>query len=334
VVLPLAAFLLAYDAIGGERDSGTLKLLLSYPLSRGRLLAAKLATGWICLAAPLAAGTMLSLLLAVGPGGIPLASGDLAEAALVALLALWSAALFVLAALLVSSLARDAATSLSVLAWIWVATVIVVPAMSGLLAHRLLPVPSEGEVAKRVSGIDREIRLQYAGREGRWRSNAWAKMDGYAWERTSAAIEWLRFERQEAVRREFLDLKLAQARLARRIAAISPTALAGEIAELLSGSGLERDESFFAQARRFRTVLAMRVETLDAADPSSPHLLFFERCMSRRTVAPGVLPRFHFQERTVGRSLALAGPRLALLALETAALALACLAAFARAEAG
>lgn len=334
VVLPLAAFLLAYDAVCGERDSGTLKLLLSYPVSRPRLLSAKLGTVWICLAVPLAAGAALSLLLALGPGGLPVAGDDLAKAALVALLALWSAALYVLGALLVSSLARDAATSLSVLAWIWVAMVIVLPAMSGLLAHRLLPVPSDGEIAKRLSSVDAEIRRQYAGSEGRWRSNDWAKVDGYAWERTSAAIAWQRFERQQAIRRDFLDRKLAQARLARRIAAISPAALAGETAELLTGSGLERDESFLEQARRFRATLATRVEALDAADLASPHLLLFERYMSARPVAPGSLPRFRFVERPVSQDLAAARPRLGVLALETAALALACLAAFARSDAG
>jgi ABC-type transport system involved in multi-copper enzyme maturation permease subunit len=334
VVLPLAAFLLAYDAICGERDSGTLKVLLSYPVSRPRLLTAKLGTAWICLAVPVAAGAALGLLLAFGAGGIPLAGDDLAKAALVTLLALWSAALYVLVALLVSSLTRDAATSLSVLAWIWVAMAIVLPAMSGLLAHRLLPVPSDGEIALRVSGVDAEIKRQYAGREGRWRSNEWARVDGYAWERTSAAIAWQRFERQQAIRRDFLDRKLAQARLARRIAAISPAALAGESAELLNGSGLERDESFLEQARRFRATLAARVAALDAADPASPHLLFFERYMSGRPVAPSALPRFRFVERPAGEGLAAARPRLAVLALETAALALACLAAFARSDAG
>ncbi len=41
-LIPLIALLLAYDAIVGEEEDGTLLLLLTYPLSRGELLLGKL----------------------------------------------------------------------------------------------------------------------------------------------------------------------------------------------------------------------------------------------------------------------------------------------------
>ena len=37
-LMPLIALLLAYDAIVGEDESGTLLLLLTYPLGRGQIL--------------------------------------------------------------------------------------------------------------------------------------------------------------------------------------------------------------------------------------------------------------------------------------------------------
>ncbi|HEX6613344.1 MAG TPA: ABC transporter permease subunit [Rhodanobacteraceae bacterium] len=40
-VIPLIGLLIAYDSIVGERDDGTLLLMLSYPLSRGQLVAGK-----------------------------------------------------------------------------------------------------------------------------------------------------------------------------------------------------------------------------------------------------------------------------------------------------
>lgn len=40
-VIPLIGLLIAYDAIVGERNDGTLLLLLSYPLGRGQLVAGK-----------------------------------------------------------------------------------------------------------------------------------------------------------------------------------------------------------------------------------------------------------------------------------------------------
>lgn len=106
ILLPLAAFLMGYDAVCGERRAGTLKLLLSYPVPRWRVLAGKLLALWSCLAASLLAGGILSLLLA-RMGGIPLTTGDLARAGMVLLLGLWAAFFFVLAALMVSALSRD-----------------------------------------------------------------------------------------------------------------------------------------------------------------------------------------------------------------------------------
>ncbi|HEY4575605.1 MAG TPA: ABC transporter permease subunit, partial [Thermoanaerobaculia bacterium] len=284
VLLPLAAFLLGYDAVCGEQEEGTLKLLLSYPVARWKVLAGKLLALWSCLAAPFLAGTLLSLLLAWAPGGIPLQASDLARAGLVALLGLWMIGLCTLVTLLVSTLSRETSASLSVLAWLWVLGVIVVPALGGLLAHRLRPVPGEEEIARRMAAVDRRIARQYAGREGHWRPPVWAAADGFAWERVSAEAENRRSAGREEVRRWVLRRKIGQARLARALAWLSPASLAADLAERLTGSGPGRDESFIAQAWGFRDVLAARMRALDAGDPQSPHILFFRDYLSERPV--------------------------------------------------
>ena len=61
-VIPLIALLVAYDAIVGERDAGTLTLLLSYPLSRLELVAGKFLGHSVLLAV----ATLLGFGLALG----------------------------------------------------------------------------------------------------------------------------------------------------------------------------------------------------------------------------------------------------------------------------
>jgi ABC-type transport system involved in multi-copper enzyme maturation permease subunit len=333
VVLSLAAFLLGHDALCGERRRGTLKLLLSYPVPRWTILAGKLLATWTCLAVPLLAGALLSLLLAAGAGA-SFTTGDLARAGVVLLLGLWAAAFFALVALVVSALAREPATSLGALAWLWVTAVLVVPAVSGLLAHRLDPIPAEGEVARRMEEIQRRIARAYAGREGHWRRPEWAAADGFAWERVSAAAESQRFSWQEEVRRGVLESKLAQARRARSLAAVSPTSLLQDAAERLTGTGLGRDARFLEQARTFREALAGWLGALDAADPESPHILFFSGYVSQRPLPPGSIPRFVFREASVRQGLAAARPVLAIFAGETLALAAVALFFFSRYDAG
>jgi ABC-type transport system involved in multi-copper enzyme maturation permease subunit len=334
VLLPLAAFLLGYDAICGEREEGTLKLLLSYPVARWKVLTGKLLALWTCLAVPFLAGALLSLLLARGTGGIPLQGSDLAKAGLVALLGLWVIGLFALVTLLVSTLSRETSASLSVLAWLWVLGVIVVPAVGGLLAHLLRPIPGEEEVARQMEAVDQRISREYAGREGHWRPPVWAHKDGFTWERVSAEAENRRSAGREEVRRRVLQRKIGQARQAKALAWLSPASLAADLAERLTGSGLGRDESFIEQAWAFHADLEERVRTLDGSDPESPHILFFSGYVSKRPVPPGAVARFTFHELPVREGLLAALPLLAFLGAETLALAAASLFFFSRYECG
>ncbi|HEV2847226.1 MAG TPA: ABC transporter permease subunit [Thermoanaerobaculia bacterium] len=317
VVLSLAAFLLGYDAICGERQSGTLKLVMSYPIPRWKVVAGKLAALWSCLAAPFLLGVALCGALLFALGEAPRGTADLVKAGLVVLLGLWAAAFFALAALTVSAAARTPSTSLSVLALLWIGAVVGVPALGYLLAHRLAPLPTEGKVGQRMQEVQRRTAREHAGREGRWRAAEWAAADGYAWERASARAETERRRLQEEVRWWVIGRKLGQARLAHGISSLSPALLIQDLGERLTGSGVWRDEAFLAQARAFRSVLEDRARKLDLADAESPHILFFKGYLSRRPVPPGAVPPFTFREVPVAGSLAAAGPAAALLALET-----------------
>jgi ABC-type transport system involved in multi-copper enzyme maturation permease subunit len=328
LVLTFAVFLLGYDAVCGERRAGTLKLVLTYPVTRWQVFTGKLLALWIALAVPFLGAAALSL-AAARLAGIPFQSGDLAKATLVALVGLWVLLLSALVALLVSSLARDSSTSLSILVWLWVTAVLVVPAVGGLLARRLHSIPAEGETATEMAAIDQRIARDYAGRDRRWRPLQWAAADGFAWERVSAEAETRRFVLKEEVRRRVLQRKLGQARLAAALACLSPTALAGDLAERLTGTGLERDASFLDQAWAFRPLLGRWLRALDASDPESPHVLFFSGYVSRKPLA-GPVPRFTFREASIGQGLGAARPVAAVLAGETLALAAAALFFFSR----
>jgi ABC-type transport system involved in multi-copper enzyme maturation permease subunit len=334
VVLSLAACLLGYDAVCGERRAGTLKLLLSYPMPRWKIFTGKLLAAWACLAGPFLASALVSLLVAVAWGGLRWNGEDIVKIGLVTLLALWAALLFVLAALLVSSLTRDPATSLSVLTLLWVTAVVVVPALGGLLAHRLQPIPSESEIGRRSAEIGAEVDREYRGREAQWRRPEWAAADGFAWERISAQAENRRWALRDELRRWVIDRKLAQARLAYNLSSVSPPALIQNIAERMTSCGLWRDRSFLAQARSFRDTLTTWLGGLDARDPRSPHILFFSGYLSRQPVDPASVPRFAFREAPVRQGLAAARLALALLTCQTALLAVAAFFSFSRYDAG
>ncbi|HUU45944.1 MAG TPA: ABC transporter permease subunit, partial [Acidobacteriota bacterium] len=71
VVLSLFAILFTYDAVSGEREAGTLKLVFANNVPRARYLLAKIAGTWLGLVIPLGIPVLLALLI-VQFAGVPL----------------------------------------------------------------------------------------------------------------------------------------------------------------------------------------------------------------------------------------------------------------------
>lgn len=88
-LMPLIALLLAYDAIVGEDEGGTLMLLLTYPLGRGQILLGKF----------LGHGLILALATLIGFGGAMLAIAVLVKDIQLGLL-LWAFGRFMLSSTL------------------------------------------------------------------------------------------------------------------------------------------------------------------------------------------------------------------------------------------
>ena len=123
-LLPLLALLLAYDAFVGEAESGTLLLMLTYPLSRFQWLTGK----------ALGQGTALLLVLVTGFAVLPIvqasldvpyAIGDLLQSLAVLILSGWLLGIiFMLIAYWVSLSVRHKAQALALLLVVWFAAVL------------------------------------------------------------------------------------------------------------------------------------------------------------------------------------------------------------------
>ncbi len=118
-VIPLISLLIGYDTVVGERDSGTLSLLLSYPLSRTELIAGKFLghSAVLAVAIVVGFGAAVAAIEIMSPGARTLdAWGDMAMFMLSASLLGTS---FVGMACLISVLTRDKAraAALALLTW-------------------------------------------------------------------------------------------------------------------------------------------------------------------------------------------------------------------------
>ncbi len=158
LVFSLLVILIGYDTIAGERQQGTLRLLLSAPIGRAQLLAAKYVAILATVAAALLCGMLLALIVAILwlPGLLTL--NTLAAALMTFLLAMLYLSVFALLCLVVSSAVHQSSFALLLLLAAWVLFTIIIPDTSGILAEKSAQVPGEFQLAREVGPtIQKEI---------------------------------------------------------------------------------------------------------------------------------------------------------------------------------
>jgi ABC-type transport system involved in multi-copper enzyme maturation permease subunit len=161
VVFSLLAFILSHDAVVGESEHGTLRLLLSYPVPRDTVILAKWLGGYLSLALPFLVFTALGALLIGLSGDIAFTPSDwgaLAMAGLASLLLL--AAMFSLG-VLVSVRARQSSAAIVSLLVLWVVLALAVPSAGPYLAEVLTPVPDAAAVERQITEYRRELRQHW-----------------------------------------------------------------------------------------------------------------------------------------------------------------------------
>jgi ABC-type transport system involved in multi-copper enzyme maturation permease subunit len=169
IVLGLFAILFTYDLIVGEKERGTLKLILSNGVPRDRLLIGKVVGGYISLIIPLIIPLILGMLILLIYPNISMSGQDWARVLIIFLIFFLYLSVFFTLGLLVSARNNKSSTSFLVLLLIWVIFVMVIPKVSILAAAQLNPIPSVHEITAK-----KEAFLQQVQEEGIKRARDWS----------------------------------------------------------------------------------------------------------------------------------------------------------------
>jgi ABC-type transport system involved in multi-copper enzyme maturation permease subunit len=159
VVLGLLAILLAFDAVAGEKELGTLRAVLCQPVARSEFLAGKLAGGTVTLLVALMTSFLLLLLVAPVFEVSLLGAEMRAKLGLLFLASLLYVICFYALGLLASSLAGSQKTCLVVLLILWVVTVLAVTPLSTIVAQAAAPLPLDHVLQTKKTAI--HMRLGY-----------------------------------------------------------------------------------------------------------------------------------------------------------------------------
>lgn len=171
VVMSLFALLFTYDAVSGEREDGTLKLVFSHPVSRANYLLAKASGAWLGLAAALAVPTALAVLMVV-VYGVPFGWQDWLRLILLLGLAALFCGSFVMIGLLLSACTRHSSVSFLTGLMVWVTLTLIVPRIGVLSAGQLTNVPTVAEIQgqREAFAKDQWDKFMRDG-IGRWQGN-------------------------------------------------------------------------------------------------------------------------------------------------------------------
>ena len=338
IIMSLTALIFAYDAVSGEKEDGTLKLILANGLARPKIVLAKIAGGGLTLLVPFLLSLVISLLVILVRPGVAWQGQDWGALVMVVLGAVLYVMFFYGLGVFISARHHSSPASIMTSLLAWVLLVLVIPNLSPYAAAFLAPTPSRIQVereaarlgdtdrdelgrklqAERMSGLiarypilaerlseAEKKRLMEQDPRAREAFEAATKAFQEAWDEANR----IQSGKMAAVRRE-ADLKEeAQTRLARTLSMISPLAVFTYAATDLTSTGL-RNQAHFARLSDlwggiFRDYTRKKIAELQAKDPTADWW--------NTAVDMSDRPRFEYREEALGERVSAALPGLGLL---------------------
>ena len=323
---PLLVIFLAYGAVAGERERGTLRLMAAQGLAPSRMLAGKLVAHGVVgglILAPAALALLAAALVGWAPPG---------PALLLLLIYGLYLAIWAVGAVLISALARRSRDALIVLVSVWMVLVVLIPRTLPEVAARLqTPTRIETDIAIHedlakigdshnpddpyFSAFKAKTLAKYGVQQVEDLPVQWSGLVGMEGERLTSQL----FDRYA---REAFAREQAQSGFVRGFGAVSPVIALRQASMSLAGTDIESHQDFLDQVERYRYAFVqalnrMQVEQIpnqNAGDDPRIAASNWKRVPSFAYVAPDVL-------RLAGGRVA---ANLAILALWLAALLTLC----------
>lgn len=288
-VLSLIALLFTFDAISGERERGTLRLMLSNAVPRHTVLMGKFLGALISIVIPFTLAVLMNLLVISMATNVHLNVEAWGRLSIVCLIALLYTCFFLGLGLLVSSRVQRSAVSLVILLLIWVVFVVFTPNTLASITGGFSPPISSDEFQGHSSQLDdglNELRVKYILASDDTREDLIKKLQ------VGSEVITKEVELQGGLHKELLEQQISQMNRVRAVTRISPVTIFQHLLESFAGTGFERHLQFLenvqSYARQFREFI---IDT-DRADSESLHIFGVRAGMSQKPVPIKAVPKF------------------------------------------
>jgi len=294
IIVSILALLVAYDAVSGEREQGTLKLMLSGTVARYQVLLGKLVAGLVTLGVPVTITFAVGLVVLLSYPMVAFGSSDWARVGLMFVASLaFTAAMYQLG-LLFSCLAKRSAISMVLGLFIWIIFAIVIPNASVQLATQVRPLESQEQRDGRLLSLKQDlaselgtVKVDFSASlitsdEGDSFGGYYAKRRDIYWLNAEQKLNALTIpiklryaDKSLEIERSNLNSFLAQRHLARSLSCISPISTYENVMAILAGTDITSFDHFINQVRAHRNEVVeyIRSKTGDFSSAS-----FFAIC--------------------------------------------------------
>ncbi len=285
-VLSLIAILFTFDSISGEREHGTLRLMLANSIPRHTVLIGKFLGALVSISVPFMLAVLMNLLVISTSSDVQLDSDAWNRLGIIFLIAILYLCLFLALGLLVSSRVQRSAASLVILLLTWVTFVVFMPSTLASIASGFSTPMTYDEFQERRQQLKIELRDEYDKRlqDAREQPAKRIALGGEYVLKDAAA--------RERLSQEFLDQQHAQIQLGRSVTRISPVAIVQYLLEVFAGTGFERHQQFVENAQRYAREYREFVTDMDRTDPDSLHIIGVREGMSEKPVSSEAIPKF------------------------------------------
>lgn len=284
VFFGLLALLLSYDSISGEKERGTLGLMLSNAVPRHRVILGKYLGGIFTLFFALVVSFIFGFLVIKMHPLVTFTKDDILRILLILLISLIYVSAFYLISAFISSRTKSSAISLILCLFTWIFLVIIFPNLSMYIAQRIRPIESKAVVDEQVKALEDERRekvkefhdkiipargIAYWGASVDWDRGIFriegATRSTFEYHRKLAQFEEpLSIEYADKIGSTYHDYyrKLeGQARLGEQISSISPLSLYLGAVSSISNTDAKTYDKFMKEAKGYRRQLISYLQT-------------------------------------------------------------------------
>ena len=315
LILSFVAFVFTFDCICGEKEAGTLRMILAVAIPRHKILFGKYLGIMFTLCIPLLIGLLVNLIIVISFNVTAINGLDWLKILIIVILSFLYLSVFVFLGIFVSSRATNSANCMSILLLVWVSLVILIPSLGRTVSCIFYKASTNVELNRKLLETDRNFRND---------AERFGKNAGYSCANANdpsmnlpARARWLNAwaKAKNQIREKHHNTMIEQALTGRNFTCLSPTVVYQRASETIASVGISRCVDFYRQVKRYRTNLKEFIRNKDAEDPDSRHLLFDEDnsrgafdwgTISKKPVDFGAVPKFQEQDMGLRKSLQLA----------------------------